>query len=84
VDHADPGDAFTCKVGDAVDDDRYGAALALGNAAGRKALSEAGTKGDAFTTPYALANEGWITVTPTTVTSAAEHVQCWHLAYTLG
>src|SRR5688572_18338285 len=52
VDYGDPGDALTGKLGDEVDDDRYGAALALGGSAGRKGFSEAGTKGDAFTTPY--------------------------------
>ena len=83
VDHADPGDAFTCKIGDSADDDRYGAGLALGNAAGRKAFSEATTKGDAFLNPYVFTGEDWVTVVPTTVTSAVEHVQVWHLAYAL-
>lgn len=84
VDYGDPGDALTGNVGDEVDVDRYGAALALGNAAGRKAFSEAGTKGDAFLNPYVFTEETWVTFTPTTVTSLATHDQVWHLAYTLG
>jgi hypothetical protein len=84
VDYGDPGDACTGKVGDENDDDRYGAALALGNAAGRKGLAEAGTKGDAFHNPYKFTEELWVTFIPTTVTSFAAHTQTWHLAYTLG
>jgi hypothetical protein len=84
VDYGDPGDALTGKIGDEADDDRYGAALALGGSAGRKAFSEAGTKGEAFLTPYKFAVEQWVTFTPTTVTNLAAHDQVWHLAYTLG
>lgn len=92
VDYEDPGDALTGKIGDftvaatpvAIDDDRYGAALALGNAAGRKEFSEAGTKGDAFLNPFTLTQESWIVVTWTTATNAVSAKQTWHLAYTLG
>jgi hypothetical protein len=84
VDHGDPGDALTGKIGDESDDDRYGAALALGGAAGRKAFSEAGTKGDAFLNPYKFPEELWVTFTPTTVTNLATHDQVWHVGYTLG
>jgi hypothetical protein len=84
VDYGDPGDALTGKIGDENDDDRYGAALALGGTAGRKELSEAGTKGDAFLNPYRFPKELWVSFTPTTVTNLATHDQVWHLAYTLG
>lgn len=84
VDYGDPGDALTGNIGDEADTDRYGAALALGNAAGRKLFSEAGTKGAAFLTPFTQTGASWLTFTPTTVTSFAAHTQTWHLAYTLG
>jgi hypothetical protein len=92
VDHGDPGDACTGKIGyftndatpTAIDDDYFGASLALGNAAGRKTFSEAGTKGDAFLTPVTFTEDSWVVVTWTTVTSGASHTQCWHIAYTLG
>lgn len=92
VDYGDPGDACTGSIGyynnDATptvtDVDYFGAALALGNAAGRKTFSEAGTKGDAFLTPVTFTEDSWVVVTWTTVTSAASHTQTWHLAYTLG
>jgi hypothetical protein len=84
VDYGDPGDALTGNIGDEADTDRYGAALALGNAAGRKEFSEAGTKGAAFLTPFTQTGASWLTFTPTTVTSFAAHTQTWHLAYTLG
>jgi hypothetical protein len=88
VDYGDPGDALTGKIGHIYgdgtgDDDAYGAALALGGSAGRKAFSEAGTKGDAFTTPVKLTADAWIYVTWTTATNAVSHDQTWHLAYTL-
>jgi len=83
VDYEDPGDALTGKIGDELDDDRYGAALALGNAAGRKEFSEAGTKGDAFLNPFTLTASSWIKVTWTTATVAVSGKQTWHLAYTL-
>ena len=92
VDYGDPGDALTGSIGyynnDAtptvVDVDYFGTALALGNAAGRKEFSEAGTKGDAFLTPVVFTEDTWIVVTWTTATSAVSHAQTWHLAYTLG
>ena len=89
VDYGTPGSACTGKVGHIYDDgtgddDAYGSALALGNAAGRKLLSEAGTKGVAFTDPVTFADDAWIYVTWTTVTSGASHTQTWHIAYTLG
>jgi hypothetical protein len=89
VDFEDPGDALTGKIGHIYDDgtgddDAYGAALALGNAAGRKEFSEAGTKGAAFLAPVTLAKDAWIYVTWTTATSAVSAKQTWHLAYTLG
>lgn len=89
VDYGDPGDACTGDIGyiyDAGtgDADGYGASLALGNAAGRKLFSEAGTKGAAFLTPVTLADDAWIYVTWSTVTSGASHTQTWHIAYTLG
>jgi hypothetical protein len=67
----------------AIDDDVYGAGLALGNAAGRKAFTEAGTVGAGILTPAALTQDAWIVVTWTTATSAASHTQVWTLAYTL-
>lgn len=89
VDYGDPGDACTGDIGYIYDDatgdaDGYGAALALGNAAGRKTFSEAGTKGATFLTPVTLTDDAWIYVTWSTVTSAASHTQTWHIAYTLG
>lgn len=89
IDYGDPGDACTGKIGHIYDDgtgddDAYGASLALGNAAGRKAFSEASTKGAAFTDPVTLTDDAWIYATWTTVTSAVSHQQTWHIAYTLG
>lgn len=91
VDYADPTSstgACTGKIGhiydDATgDDDAYGAALALGDAAGRKAFSEAGTKGAAFTTPVTFTDDAWVYVTWTTVTNGQSFASTWHLAYTL-
>jgi hypothetical protein len=83
VDYADPGDALTCKIGDEADDDRYGALLALGGAAGRKRFDEATTKGDAFLNPHTLVDDAWIIATFTTATNAVSAQQTWHLAYTL-
>lgn len=88
VDYGTPGSACTGKIGHIYDDgtgddDAYGAALALGSSAGRKLLSEAGTKGVAFTDPVTFADDAWIYVTWTTVTSGASHTQTWHIAYTL-
>lgn len=91
VDYADPTSttgAVTGKVGhiydDATgDDDAYGAALALGDAAGRKGFSEAGTKGAAFTSPVSFTDDAWIYVTWTTVTNGQSFASVWHLAYTL-
>lgn len=92
VDYGDPGDACTGSIGYFTNDatpvvtdvDYFGTALALGNAAGRKTFSEAGTKGDAFLTPVTFTEDSWVVVTWTTVTSGASHTQCWHLTYTLG
>lgn len=92
VDYGDPGDALTGSIGyytaDATpvltDVDYFGAALALGNAAGRKLFSEAGTKGEAFLTPVTFTEDSWVVVTWTTATVAVSHTQTWHLAYTLG
>jgi len=91
VDYGDPGDALTGKIGtftdaatpEAIDDDVYGAGLALGSAAGRKAFTEAGTVGAGILTSAALTQDAWIVVTWTTATSAASHTQVWTLAYTL-
>ena len=91
VDYSDPGDACTGSIGyftDAetpvvVDVDAFGTALALGNAAGRKFFSEAGTIGVDFLTPVSFDQDVWIVVTWTTVTSGASHTQTWNLAYTL-
>ena len=91
VDYGDPGDALTGKIGyftagdtpAAVDDDYFGASLALGNAAGRKGFSEASTKGDAFLTPITFSTDVWIVVTWTTATVAVSHTQTWHIAYSL-
>lgn len=88
VDYGDPGDACTGDIGYIYDDttgdaDGFGAALALGNAAGRKLFTEAGTKGAAFLTPVQFTDDAWIYVTWSTVTSGASHTQTWHLAYTL-
>lgn len=91
VDYGDPGDACTGSIGyftDAdtpvvVDVDAFGTALALGNAAGRKTFSEAGTIGVDFLTPVSFTQDVWIVVTWTTVTSGASHTQTWNLAYTL-
>lgn len=89
VDYGDPGDACTGKIGyiyddGTGDDDAFGASLALGNAAGRKALTEASTLGAALLTPVTLTDDAWVYVTWTTVTSGASHTQTWHIAYTLG
>lgn len=92
VDYEDPGDAMVCSIGDftcaatpvVIDVDRYATALDLGNAAGRKFFSEAGTKGVAFLTPFTLTVESWIVVTWTTATVAISGKQTWNLAYTLG
>lgn len=89
VDYGVPGDALTGKIGhlydDATgDDDAYGASLALGGSAGRKAFSEASTKGAAFTVPVQFTDDAWIVCTWTTATSAVSHDQTWHLAYTFG
>lgn len=84
VDHGDPGDALTLKLGDELDDDRYGSGIALGNAAGRKTPVDASTKGAAFLTPHKLSSPSWIQYVITTATSGAEHVQNWRIAYTLG
>jgi hypothetical protein len=67
-----------------VDVDAFGTALALGSAAGRKFLSEAGTIGVDFLTPVTFTTDVWIVVTWTTVTGASSHTQNWNLAYTLG
>lgn len=75
--------AWTAKVGDELDDDRYGAALALGTAAGRKEFIDAGTKGVGFLTPYKTVASIWVIVTPTTLTAQAAHDQTWHIVYTL-
>lgn len=90
VDYEDPGDALTTsKIGyiydDATgDDDAFGVTLTLGNAAGRKLLTEAtGTKAAAFLTPVTFTDDAWVYVTWATVTSPAAHKQVWHLAYTL-
>ena len=91
VDYGDPGDACTGSIGyftDAetpvvVDVDAFGTALALGNAAGRKFFSEAGTIGVDFLTPVSFDQDVWIVVTWTTVTSGVSHTQTWNLAYTL-
>lgn len=95
VDYGDPTSstgALTGKVGYftndttpvAIDDDYFGAGLALGDAAGRKEFSEAGTKGAAFLTPVTFTEDSWIVFTPTTVTNGQSHDETWHLAYTLG
>lgn len=93
VDYGDPGDACTGSIGYftaqvdtpvVVDVDAFGTALALGNAAGRKFFSEAGTIGVDFLTPVTFTTDVWIVVTWTTVTSGASHTQTWNLAYTLG
>lgn len=88
VDYGDPGDACTGDIGYIYDDltgdqDGFGVSLALGNAAGRKEFSEAGTKGAAFLTPVKFTDDAWIYVTWDTVTNGASHTQTWHLAYTL-
>lgn len=83
VDYTDPGDACTLKIGDSTDDDRYASGLALGNAAGRKELTE-GTEGVAFTTPFKTTSADWLQAVITTATSAAAHTQTWHIFYTLG
>ena len=91
VDYGDPGDACTGSIGyftDAetpvvVDVDAFGTALALGNAAGRKFFSEAGTIGVDFLTPVSFDQDVWIVVTWTTVTSGVSHTETWNLAYTL-
>lgn len=93
VDYTAPSStAFTGKIGyytaatdtpAAVADSAFGAALALGTAAGRKLFSEAGTKGAAFNTPVQFTTDVWITFTPTTVTSGSSHDETWHLVYTL-
>lgn len=95
VDYGDPTSstgALTGKIGYftndatpvAIDDDYFGAGLALGDAAGRKTLSEAGTKGDAFLTPVTFTEDSWIVFTPTTVTNGQSHAETWHLVYTMG
>ena len=92
VDYTDPGDALTGSIGyytadtdtpALVDVDYFGTALALGNAAGRKNFTEAGTIGDALLTPVTFPYDVWIVVTWTTVTAAASHSQNWHLVYSL-
>lgn len=88
VDYEDPGDALTGDIGYIYDDgtgdqDGFGVSLALGNAAGRKAFSEAGTKGAAFLTPVKFTDDAWVYATWDTVTNGAAHDQTWHLAYTL-
>jgi hypothetical protein len=83
--HGDAGDAATCKLGlftvadtpAAIDDDAYGAGLALGGSAGRKVLDEAATPGDYFTTPTRLTQDAWLVATWTTVTNGASHDQYW-------
>lgn len=91
VDYGDPGDALTGKIGlftdadtpAAIDDDAFGSGLALGNAAGRKAFTEAGTVGANILTPATLDQDAWLVVTWTTATSAVSHTQVWTIAYTL-
>lgn len=92
VDYGDPGDALTGKIGTftdaetpvAIDDDVFGAALALGSAAGRKAFTEAGTVGVGILTAANLTADAWIVVTWTTATVAVSHTQVWTLVYDLG
>lgn len=89
VDYEDPGDALTGDIGYIYDDetgdqDGFGTSLALGNAAGRKEFSEAGTKGAAFLTPVKFTDDAWIYATWDTVTNGAAHDQTWNIAYTLG
>ncbi len=86
VDHGDPGDACTGTVGFIYDDgtgdaDAYATAIALGNAAGSEPFST--TAGAASLTPVTLADDAWVYVTWTTVTTAVSHAQTWHIAYTL-
>ena len=81
--------AATCKVGYIYDDgtgtdNAFGAALALGTAAGRKVLTDAGTIGAALTTPVQFTDDAWIYLTWTTVTGGSSHNETWHIAYTLG
>lgn len=88
VDYGDPGDALTGKIGHIYDDgtgddDAYGAALALGAAAGRKGFVEAGTAGAALQAPVSFTDDAWIVATWTTATVPVSHSQTWHLAYTL-
>lgn len=91
VDYGDPGDALTGKIGTftvastpaAIDDDVFGSGLALGNAAGRKAFTEAGTVGAGILTPARLDQDAWLVATWTTATSAVSHTQVWTIAYTL-
>lgn len=90
VDYGDPtssSGAVTGKIGyiyddGTGDDDAYGAAFALGDAAGRAAFSAAGTKGAAFLAPVTLADDAWIYVTWTTVTNGQSFASDWHLYYT--
>lgn len=92
VDYGDPGDALTGKLGTftvdtpptAIDDDVFGAALALGNAAGRKAFTDAGTVGVGILTPASLTQDAWLVATWTTATAAVSHTQVWTITYTLG
>jgi len=92
VDYGDPGDALTGKIGTftdaetpvAIDDDVFGASLALGSAAGRKNFTEAGTVGAGILAPANLSADAWIVVTWTTATVAVSHTQVWTLVYDLG
>lgn len=91
VDYGDPGDALTGKIGTftvastpaAIDDDVFGAGLALGSAAGRKNFTEAGTVGAGILAPANLDQDAWIVATWTTATSAVSHTQVWTIVYDL-
>jgi hypothetical protein len=92
VDYGDPGDALTGKIGlftdastpVAIDDDCFGASLALGNAAGRKGFMEAGTVGAYILAPVNQDQDSWLVVTWTTATAAVSHTQVWTIVYDLG
>jgi hypothetical protein len=92
VDYGDPGDALTGKIGTftdaatpaAIDDDVFGSGLALGNAAGRKNFTEAGTVGAGILTPANLDQDAWLVVTWTTATVPVSHTQVWTIVYDLG
>lgn len=91
VDYGDPGDALTGKIGTftvaatpvAIDDDVFGASLALGSAAGRKAFTEAGTVGAGILAPANLDQDAWLVATWTTATVAISHTQVWTIVYDL-